>query len=53
LEFGCQKTLHTKTYNIHGSEICFVDDRGYNIVPERIYGKFKKILNRKKGELKK
>ena len=50
LEFGCQKSLHTKTYNVHNSTIHFVDDRRYNIAPEKIYGKLKKILNRKKGE---
>lgn len=52
LEFGCQKSLHTKTYNVHNSQIDFIDDRKYNITPGRIYGKFQNILKRKKGELK-
>lgn len=52
LEFGCQKSLHTKTYNVHNSSIVFIDDCKYDITPEKIYGKFKKILTKRKGEIK-
>jgi len=51
LEFGCQKSLHTKTYNVHNSPIVFIDDCKYSIAPEKIYKKFKNVLNRKKGEM--
>jgi len=52
LEFGCQKSLHTKTYNVHNTSIVFIDDCKYDIEPKKIYENFKKILNRKKGEIK-
>jgi len=52
LEFGCQKSLHTKTYNVHNSSIDFIEDCRYSIPANKIYRSFKKILNRKKGEVK-
>lgn len=52
LEFGCQKSLHTKTYNVHNSSIDFIEDCRYSIPVNKIYRSFKKILNRKKGEVK-
>lgn len=48
LEFGCQKKLHTKTYNITNTPITFIDDRRYNIEVNVIYKHFKKLLNKKK-----
>jgi hypothetical protein len=52
LEFGCQKSLHTKTYNIHNSAITFIDNRNYDIRPKEIFNEFRKILKRKRGEIK-
>jgi hypothetical protein len=48
LEFGCQKSLHTRTYNIHNSPITFIVDRKYNIPPKQIFPRFKKLLNQKR-----
>lgn len=44
LEFGCQKALHTKTYNHFNTTITFVEDRKYNIEPKVIFKKFKKLV---------
>jgi len=52
LEFGCQKSLHIKTYNIHNSQITFIENRGYDIRPTEIFKEFRKILKRKRGEIK-
>lgn len=52
LEFGCQKSLHTKTYNIHHSPITFIENKRYDINPKEVFGKFRKILKRKRGEIK-
>jgi len=51
LEFGCQKTLHTKTYNIHNSKITFVENRNYDIRASEIFKEFRGILKRKQGEI--
>jgi hypothetical protein len=48
LAFGCQKNLHTKTYNIHNSPITFIDDRNYNIPVKDIFPKFKNLLIHKR-----
>lgn len=48
LEFGCQKRLHTKTYNIKNTPITFIDDRRYNIEVNVIYKQFKTLLIKKK-----
>ncbi len=47
LEFGCQKTYHTKTYNMFNTPITFIENRKYNIQPEALLGKLGKLLNRK------
>lgn len=47
LEFGCQKTLHTKTYNIHKTPITFIENRKYDIDPGKIFGQFKSLLKKK------
>lgn len=44
LEFGCQKSLHTKTYNVHNSKITFIENKRYDIEPRKIYKSFKKLL---------
>jgi len=51
LEFGCQKNLHTRTYNIKNTPITFLDDRKYNIAVSKLYNQFKKLIIKKKGEL--
>ena len=48
LEFGCQKMYHTRTYNIHNSPITFIVDKRYNIPPNQIFPKFKKLLYKKR-----
>jgi len=48
LEFGCQKKLHTVTYNIHNSPIEFIDDKYYKIEPEKLFKVLKKKLMSKK-----
>ena len=46
LEFGCQKALHTKTYNIHKTPITFINDRKYNIDPNVIFKNFKQLIKK-------
>ncbi len=48
LEFGCQKSLHTRTYNIHNAPITFLVNKGYDIPPKQIFPKFKKLLYQKR-----
>ena len=52
LEFGCQEYLHTKVYNLKKTPVTFVEDKGYNIKVDDIHKLLKKILKRKKGEIK-
>lgn len=52
LEFGCQRNLHTKTYNIKNTPITFLDDKKYNIEVPKLYKNFRRLLMKKKGELK-
>jgi len=47
LEFGCQKRLHTTTYNVKNTPITFIENRGYDIDPSQIFKKFKGILTKK------
>lgn len=49
LEFGCQRGLHTRTYNIYNSKITFIDDRRYNIEVPVIFDKLKKLLKQKEN----
>jgi len=46
LEWGHQKSLHTKTYNIKNTKITFLEDRKYNL-------SFKKVFKHLNNELKK
>lgn len=48
LEFGCQKALHTKTYNLRNTPITFIVDKKYNISPNKIFPQFKNLLYKKK-----
>ena len=52
LEFGCQKNLHTRTYNITKTPITFFDNKKYDIDPQFILNKFRKLLNSKKEKLR-
>jgi len=47
LEFGCQKRLHTVTYNVKNTPITFIENRRYNIEPSEIMTHMKKLLNKK------
>lgn len=47
LSFGCQKHLHTKTYNIKNTPITFFDDKQYNIPVDKVYHELKKLLLKK------
>jgi hypothetical protein len=51
LEFGCQQSLHTRTYNIHNSPITFIDNKQYNIEPEKIIKKLRELLYKKKEKI--
>ena len=48
LEFGCQKRLHTITYNIKNSPIRFIENKKYDIGVDQIYGELKKLLKKKR-----
>ncbi len=48
LEFGCQKRLHTVTYNVKNTPITFIENRKYNLEPEVALKNMKKILERKR-----
>lgn len=50
LEFGCQKNLHTRSYNYKNTPITFIDDKKYNIEVPVIFKHFKKLVMKKKGE---
>ena len=47
LEFGCQKTLHTRTYNVKNTPITFIENMKYNIEPKEIYRIFRNLLLKK------
>lgn len=52
LEFGCQKRLHTKTYNVTNTPITFFENRKYDIDPQFILKNLRKLLNKKKEKIK-
>jgi hypothetical protein len=47
LEFGCQKSLHTRTYNIFNTPITFIENKKYNIELSVIFREFKALLKKK------
>jgi len=49
LTFGCQKKLHTKTYNIHNSPIEFIENKKYNIPAGKLFKHLKRNLKRSKN----
>jgi len=48
LEFGCQKKLHTVTYNVTKAPITFIDDRTYKLEPQVLYNKLIKLTKKYK-----
>lgn len=44
LEWGHQRGLHTRTYNIKKAKIHFLDDMKYQIEPLRVFEKMKRII---------
>jgi len=47
LEFGCQKTLHTRVYNVKNTPITFIENRRYDLDPKLALDKLEKLLRRK------
>lgn len=47
LEFGDQKSYHTKTYNIKHTPVTFLESVGFNIEPDFIFGHFENLLYQK------
>ena len=52
LEFGCQRALHTRTYNITNTPITFIDSRNYDVEPIAMIKQLRKLLQEKRGKLK-
>ena len=50
LEFGHQRSLHTKSYNVFNTKITFLDDRKYNIKPKIIFDQLNNLVQ---GKIKK
>lgn len=46
LEWGHQKVLHTKTYNIKNTSVKFLEDKKYNIPPKEIFKQLVKQLEK-------
>ena len=47
LEWGHQRDLHTKVYNVKKTPINFIDDMHYKLEPKIIFDKMVEILNKK------
>lgn len=47
LEFGCQKTLHTVTYNIKKTPITYIDNPRYDLDPKEALRILTKLLRQK------
>lgn len=50
LEFGNQKVLHTKVYNVKKTPVTFIEDHNFKIDPRIIFKKFKRRLQEKEKE---
>jgi hypothetical protein len=46
LEFGCQKSLHTVTYNVKQTPITFIENRNYDIKSKVLFSQMKEILKK-------
>lgn len=53
LEWGHQKSLHTRTYNVFNTKITFIDDGKYNVEPKIVLKRLKKCLGEKENEQEK
>lgn len=51
LEFGCQKALHTKTYNVTDTPITFIDNRKYDLHPKVAIKNLRRLLRAKKEKI--
>jgi hypothetical protein len=47
LEFGCQESFHTKTYNVKNTPITFITNPNYNIEPKEVLNKLIELLKKK------
>lgn len=52
LEFGCQKSLHTKTYNITKTPITFIENRKYDLAPKVVIKNLRRLLKEKKEKIR-
>jgi len=48
LEFGCQKTLHTATYNVTKTPITFIENPKYDLAAQDAFAHLEKLLKEKK-----
>ena len=48
LEFGCQKTLHTRTYNVRNTPITFIENKKYDIDPTQMATQLERLLIKKR-----
>jgi hypothetical protein len=44
LEFGCQKALHTRMYNIYKTYVDFIENPRYDLLPRTLFEKMKENL---------
>jgi hypothetical protein len=51
LEFGCQRHLHTKLYNVKNTPITFIDNPKYDLQPQVLLDNMKKLLKEKRRKL--
>jgi hypothetical protein len=49
-EFGCQKELHSRTYNIFNTNIMYFDNPKYDFKAEKAVQIFRKLLERKENK---
>lgn len=47
LQWGNQKHLHTKVFNVKNTDTTFIEDREFNISPEVVFGEMKKLLTKR------
>jgi len=44
LEFGCQKALHTRMYNVYNTYVDFIENPRYDLLPRTLFDKMKENL---------
>ena len=52
LEFGCQKSLHTRTYNVKNTPITFIENKKYDIDINTVLKNLRELLNKKQKHKK-